>query len=103
MGINNFFLLISGSLTPPINYYRANFVSGRRSDEERKKHIDISAPGLFMFGELDDYLVLDHLDIGKKYVKKLETRIVKGANHFVQQDDPETVNEYMREFLKSTS
>ncbi|KAJ9574479.1 hypothetical protein L9F63_008342, partial [Diploptera punctata] len=65
-----------GSITPPINYYRANF-GNRSSDGGRIKEIDIPAPGLFLFGEKDDYLVLDHLEIGKKYVKNLVTKIVK--------------------------
>ena len=93
--------MIPGGCTPPINYYRANFARNRALDEHKQQ--DINVPGLFMFGEKDDYLVLDHLDIGKKYVKNLKTKIVKGANHFVQQDDPQTVNEYMKEFLKSAS
>lgn len=54
-----------------------------------------------MFGELEIYLVLDHVTVAQKYVKNLQGRIVKGANHFVQQDDPDTVNKYMREFLQN--
>lgn len=56
--------------------------------------------GLVIFGELDEYLVLDHVKVAQEFVKNLEGRIVKGANHFVQQDDPDTVNRYMREFLE---
>lgn len=86
-----------GAFTPPLNYYRAIMRSSPRG--RSKKELDIDAPGLMMFGEYDDYLVLEHMDIAKKYVKKMEVRTVKGANHFVQQDDHETVNKYMREFL----
>jgi pimeloyl-ACP methyl ester carboxylesterase len=56
--------------------------------------------GLLLFGELDDYLVLDNVKVTQDCVKNLEGRIVKNANHFVQQDDPDTVNRYMREFLE---
>jgi pimeloyl-ACP methyl ester carboxylesterase len=66
-----------------------------------KNIIDIDAPGLFLFGDLDDYLILEHATLVKKYVKNIQVRIVKGANHFVQQDDPVTVNEHIREFLRS--
>jgi pimeloyl-ACP methyl ester carboxylesterase len=45
-------------------------------------------------------LVLDNVKVAQDFVKNLEGRIVKGANHFVQQDDPDTVNRYMREFLE---
>jgi pimeloyl-ACP methyl ester carboxylesterase len=63
---------------------------------------DVDALGLIIFGELDDYLMHDNVTVAQKYVKNLQVRIVKGANHFVQQDDPDTVNRYIREFLRST-
>lgn len=85
-----------GGFTSPLNYYRANIRSTRNRP---KKELDINAPGLMMFGELDDFLILEHMDVAKKYVKKIEVRTVIGANHFVQQDDPDTVNKYIREFL----
>jgi pimeloyl-ACP methyl ester carboxylesterase len=67
-----------------------------------KEEIDIDPLGLVIFGDLDDYLVYDHVTMARKYVKNLQVRIVKGANHFVQQDDPDTVNRYMRDFLRSS-
>ena len=67
-----------------------------------KEEIDIDPLGLVIFGDLDDYLVYDHVTMARKYVKNLQVRIVKGANHFVQQDDPDTVNRYIREFLRSS-
>jgi pimeloyl-ACP methyl ester carboxylesterase len=70
--------------------------------ESSKNIIDIDTPGLFLFGDLDDYLILDHVTLVKKYVKNIQVQILKGANHFVQQDDPDTVNKYMREFLRSS-
>jgi pimeloyl-ACP methyl ester carboxylesterase len=66
-----------------------------------KNIIDIAVPGLFLFGDLDDFLIIDHMTVVKKYVKNIQVRTVKGANHFVQQDDPDTVNKYIREFLGS--
>jgi pimeloyl-ACP methyl ester carboxylesterase len=70
--------------------------------ESSKNVIDIDAPGLFLFGDLDDFLILDHVTVVKKYVKNIQARTVKGANHFVQQDDPDMVNKYIREFLGSS-
>ena len=64
--------------------------------------IDIDPLGLVIFGDLDDYLLYDTVKMAQKYVKNLQVRIVKGANHFVQQDDPDTVNRYIREFLRSS-
>jgi pimeloyl-ACP methyl ester carboxylesterase len=62
---------------------------------------DIEAPGLYMFGEHDGHFVFDHLWTAQSYIKNLEVKMVKGANHYVQQDDPEKVNKLIREFLKT--
>lgn len=86
-------------LTPALNYYRANVLRIRPSSPSQMK-LDIEPHGLLIFGELDRYLLPAHVPAAQKYVKNLEGRIVKGANHFVQQDDPDTVNKYMREFLE---
>jgi pimeloyl-ACP methyl ester carboxylesterase len=80
-------------LTPPLNYYRAALLPP-------PKKLEIEVRGLLMLGELDDYLVLYNVKVAQDYVKNLEGRIVKGAKHFVQQGDPDTVNRYMREFLE---
>lgn len=89
-----------GALTPPINYYR-HMMKTASTAQSSKNIIDIDAPGLFLFGDLDDYLILEHVTVVKKYVKNIEVRTVKGANHFVQQDDPVSVNKHIREFLRS--
>jgi pimeloyl-ACP methyl ester carboxylesterase len=93
-------LSVAEGLTPPLNYYRANILKRIASDPSKMK-LNIEAQGLLIFGELEIYLVLDHVTVAQKYVKNLQGRIVKGANHFVQQDDPDTVNKYMREFLQN--
>jgi pimeloyl-ACP methyl ester carboxylesterase len=54
-----------------------------------------------MFGEHDGHLVFDHLWAAQSYIKNLKVQLVKGANHYVQQDDPEKVNELIRDFLKT--
>lgn len=55
-----------------------------------------------MFGEHDDHLVYDHLWAAQSYIKNLNVKMVKGANHYAQQDDPEKVNTLIRDFLKIT-
>jgi pimeloyl-ACP methyl ester carboxylesterase len=89
-----------GAFTPPINYYRANGFSLSPPKSKLKK--DIKAPGLYMFGEHDDHLVFDHLWTARNYIKNLKVKMVKGANHYVQQDDPERVNNLIRDFLQTT-
>jgi len=53
-----------------------------------------------MFGEHDDRLVFDHLWAAQNRQKNLKVQMVKGASHYVQQDDPEKVNTIIRDFLK---
>lgn len=92
-------MCVADGLTPALNYYRANVLRIRPSSPSQMK-LDIEPRGLLIFGELDRYLLPAHVPAAQKYVKNLEGRIIKGANHFVQQDDPDTVNKYMREFLE---
>jgi len=98
--ISNYAVFFPGALTPPINYYR-HYMKTASTATSSKDTSDIDALGLFIFGELDDYLVHDHLTVAQKHIKNLQVRIVQGASHFVQQDDHDTVNRYMREFLSS--
>lgn len=93
-------IFFSDALTPPVNYYR-QFMKTWSTTESSKDIIDITPNGLLIFGELDDYLTREILNLAQKNVKNLQVNIVKGANHFVQQDDPDTVNKHITEFLRS--
>jgi pimeloyl-ACP methyl ester carboxylesterase len=93
-------LYVAEGITPALNYYRANVLRLRPSSPSQMK-LDIEPRGLLIFGELDAFLMLENVPAALKYVKNLKGKIVKGANHFVQQDDPDTVNKYMREFLET--
>lgn len=57
--------------------------------------------GLFLFGEKDDFVDIEVVEKTRRMVYNLTTEIIKGASHFVQQDEYEIVNKHMREFLKS--
>ena len=87
-----------GAFTPAINYFRANGFSISSPKSQLKK--DMEVPGLYMFGEHDGHLVYDHLWAAQNHVKNLKVQMVKGASHYVQQDDPEKVNTLIRDFLK---
>ena len=91
-------LLSVGAFTPPINYFRANGFS--LSSAELKPKKDVEVPGLYLFGEHDSHLVFDHLWAAQNCQKDLKVQMVKGASHYVQQDDPEKVNTIIRGFLK---
>nr|CAD7414993.1 unnamed protein product [Timema cristinae] len=86
-----------GALTAPINWYRANVLEQRIDNIKSKK--DPGVPGLFLFGEKDDFLELAYLEEAKDVIKNLQTVIIEGGIHSVQQDKPEAVNKVMRDFL----
>nr|CAD7256754.1 unnamed protein product [Timema shepardi] len=79
-----------GALTAPINWYRANVLEQRIDNIKTKK--DPGVPGLFLFGEKDDFLELAYLEEAKDVIKNLQTVVIEGGIHSVQQDKPEAVN-----------
>lgn len=94
--ISNF--LIPDALTYPINYYRANLKKLGNSKITKPTKF---APGLYLLGETDLYISKKSGPLLQKYYDNLDFKIVKNANHFAQQDQPEEVNRLMREFLKN--
>jgi len=87
-----------GALTGPINYYRANLSVFKLPKVSRPK---TCAPGLYILGENDIYISKDTGPILQKEFENLQYEVVKGANHFVQQDAPDKTNALLRKFLKS--
>ncbi|XP_075972221.1 epoxide hydrolase 4-like [Anticarsia gemmatalis] len=83
------------ALTPPINYYRANFSYDIPEIEEHKENV----PMLVAHAANDPYISHSMLDTMKKEYTTLETAIVEGTGHFLQQEDPEKVNKLIRDFL----
>lgn len=93
-------LYFAGALTAPINYYRAAITPDRELLKKRAQ--DFKMPrGLLIFGENDSTIDVEVVEKTRRMVYNLTTEVVKGATHFVQQDEPEAVNKAMREFLKS--
>ena len=88
-----------GALTAPINYIRnvLNLVSGK--DETRRKTID--TPTLLVWGDDDMFLESAMADAHQSFVTNLTIKHIPNCSHWVQQDQPDTVNQYMREFLKN--
>jgi pimeloyl-ACP methyl ester carboxylesterase len=84
-----------GALTAMVNYYRALLASN---------FMDLTwpvldVPTLMIWGEEDTALGKE-LTIGTEdYVRDFHLRYIPHCSHWVQQEQPETVNAYMREFL----
>jgi pimeloyl-ACP methyl ester carboxylesterase len=88
-----------GALAAAINYYRAAFRRGAGAASRSVRRIDL--PTLLIWGDRDRYLVpgLTH-GLGQ-WVTKLRVERLPTATHWVQHDEPETVNRLLVRFLDS--
>ncbi|CAH1635337.1 unnamed protein product [Spodoptera littoralis] len=87
------------ALTPPINYYRANFRFDFPEIVEHKENV----PMLVAHAANDHYLCHSLLDTLKKEYSTIETAIVENTSHFLQQEEPEKVNKLIRDFLSKNN
>ena len=60
----------------------------------------VTSPTLLIWGDEDGAFDNGVLEDHDKYVSDFTLRKVPGASHWVQQDAPEQVNRFMREFLE---
>ena len=86
-----------GALTAAINYYRAAFRSGPARAVRGVRRID--APTLLVWGERDRYLVPELTRGLEPWVTNLRVERLPRATHWVQHDEPETINRLLTVFL----
>lgn len=87
----------SGALTAMLNYYRNVF-----SSFLFQKNWDIlQVPTLMIWGENDTALGKELTYNTATYVKNLEIKYIPGCGHWVQQEQPQLVNQYIREYLSN--
>ncbi|MGB3492950.1 MAG: alpha/beta hydrolase [Elainellaceae cyanobacterium] len=84
-----------GALTAMVNYYR-NIL---RADTIRKDWPVLSIPTLMIWGEDDTALGLELTHGTDRYVEDLTLQYIPNCSHWVQQEQPDQVNQYMRDFL----
>jgi pimeloyl-ACP methyl ester carboxylesterase len=84
-----------GALTAMVNYYR-NALSGARRQQEFGV---LEVPTLMIWGERDSALGKELTYGTEDYVRNLRIKYIPNCSHWVQQEQPELVNQYMREFL----
>jgi epoxide hydrolase 4 len=89
-----------GALTAMVNYYR-NIFQGLFQDSTKEMKLDI--PTLIIWAENDAALSKELTYETTKYVKNLTLKYIPNCSHWVQQEQPQLVNQYMREFLDSNS
>jgi len=88
-----------GALTAMLNYYR-NIFQAKISNKNWRK-LDI--PTLMIWGESDNVLGKELTYGTQSYVNQLQINYIPNCSHWVQQEKPQLVNQYVREFLELPS
>lgn len=85
-----------GALTAMLNYYRNIF----QGTLDRQWGV-LEVPTLMIWGEEDTALGKELTYGTEAYVKDFRIHYIPHCSHWVQQEQPQLVNQYMREFLAS--
>lgn len=80
-----------------LNYYRML----HRYDFPAVPPSKIQIPTLMVWGTNDGYLEKKMADMSDDFFENFTLRYVQGASHWVQQEEPQQVNAFMREFLEN--
>ncbi|MEI1378458.1 alpha/beta hydrolase [Nostoc sp. UHCC 0926] len=86
-----------GALTAMLNYYRNIF-------QQRMLNPSwgvLEVPTLMIWGENDTALGKELTYDTATYVRDFQIKYIPNCGHWVQQEQPELVNQYMREFLRT--
>jgi pimeloyl-ACP methyl ester carboxylesterase len=86
-----------GAMTAALNYYRQVF-RGLPTSYTRGTY-DVTVPTLLIWGEHDIALGIELTYGLERWVPQLEIQRIPDSGHWVQQEQPEKVNQYMLEFL----
>lgn len=84
-----------GAMTAMLNYYRNIFQQGMLSGDWGILEI----PTLMIWGENDTALGKELTYGTQAYVINFQIKYIPNCSHWVQQEQPQLVNQYMREFL----
>ncbi len=84
-----------GALTATINYYRDAFQSGIVG----RNWGVLNVPTLMIWGEKDTALGKELTYGTEQYVRDFQIRYIPNCSHWVQQEQPELVNQYICEFI----
>jgi pimeloyl-ACP methyl ester carboxylesterase len=91
-----------GAMTAALNYYRALLHnSGTRTYIGH--NFLVEAPTLVIWGEQDIALDIHLLEGLDRWVPNLRIKRLPDSGHWVQQEQPERVNQYLLEFLQETA
>ncbi|MDF5714177.1 MAG: alpha/beta hydrolase [Rhizonema sp. NSF051] len=88
-----------GALTAMLNYYRNIF----QQKIINQKWSVLEVPTLMIWGEEDTALGKELTYGTEAYVRNFQIKYIANCSHWVQQEKPQLVNQYMREFLDLNS
>ena len=86
-----------GALTAMLNYYR-------NIPRQRMLSTDwsiLEVPTLMIWGENDVAFGKELTNNTEAYVRDLQIKYIPNAGHLIQQEQPELVNQYMKQFLET--
>ncbi|NET35429.1 MAG: alpha/beta hydrolase [Cyanothece sp. SIO1E1] len=86
-----------GALSAMVNYYRNIF----QSSLLRREWSILEVPTLMIWGEQDEALGKELTDGTEALVRDFQIQYIADSSHWVQQEQPQLVNQYMRQFLES--
>ncbi|MBF2016893.1 MAG: alpha/beta hydrolase [Rivularia sp. T60_A2020_040] len=86
-----------GALTSMINYYRNLFNSATFN----RNWSILEVPTLMIWGEEDTALGKELTYGTEAYVKDFQIKYIPNCSHWIQQEQPQLVNQYIRDFLSA--
>ena len=90
-------MIYTASLTGPINYIRAGLIHRIPSRLAQK----VTKPVLLLWGCRDLALETGQAQATKDYAYDLTVKYLENSRHWVQMDEPDQVNSYIREFISA--
>jgi len=89
-----------GAMTASLNYYRQLF--RRLPPPATRENTHVSAPTLLIWGEQDIALGIELTYNLEPWVDHIEVKYLPDSGHWVQQEQPDKVNQLMLDFLQSS-
>lgn len=87
-----------GAMTAMLNYYRNIFQQGMIKGDWSV----LEVPTLMIWGEKDTALGTELTYGTAAYVRNFQIKYIPDCSHWVQQEQPQLVNQYIREFLSNS-
>jgi epoxide hydrolase 4 len=92
-----------GAMKSALNYYRQLFRRTPGSVAAASNSFRVHAPTLVIWGEQDIALGLELLNGLEQWVDNIQIQRIPDSGHWVQQEQPDKVNQLMLDFLQTVS